>query len=76
MKLREESFSIEHEGITYTATRVITGARKLRQVIHFKGAAEPDDMTYSPGDEANMRSTAQLILFQLIKRGSLRGSAR
>ncbi len=76
IKNHESEFSIEHEGQVISAHRVLTGARTLRQVIHFRQWKEPDDATYTPGDEAVMLSTAKLILFQLVTRGSIRGNRR
>lgn len=56
-------------GNTYTATREITGARKLRQTIQFQGHTEPDCKTYLPSERKEMDIVANLILWQLVTKG-------
>lgn len=74
IKSREFEFSIEHEGRVFSARRTVTGTTTLRQVIHFQQWQEPDDATYAKGQEDVMLGIAKLILFQLVTRGSIRGS--
>ncbi len=74
MKSHESEFSIEHEGQVFFARRVVTGTRTLRQVICFRQWQEPDDATYTQGQDAIMLSMAKLILFQLVTSGSIRGN--
>lgn len=61
-----EEFEFEHDGVKHTARRTVTGARRLRQVIHFMGHDEVDGADYSPDQRGAMDATAQLIAVQIL----------
>ncbi len=63
--------SIEQNGRTYTATRIVEGTRVLSQHLVVNGQKESDSATYKPGQEVCMELMAKLILGQLATSGSL-----
>lgn len=65
MKKRTEQFEFSHDGEKYIARRTITGSRKLRQTIHFRGIDENDSATYKPSEEGKMLGYAKLIAWQI-----------
>jgi hypothetical protein len=72
MKRQQRStISIEHNGHRYSAIRIVEGTRSLSQYLIANGRKEHDSGTYKPGREAEMKSMADLILWQLSTRGSL-----
>ncbi len=64
MKLTEFPVTITVNGIPFTAKRVVSGQRILRQQIEFRGHVEPDSTAYAPGENKIMESWAELILWQ------------
>lgn len=68
---QELPLSVTIDGRTYTARRVVTGTRKLRQYVEFRGHIELDSTTYGIHNIGQMEPMAQLILWQALTRGWL-----
>ena len=72
MTARQEfPLTVTINGKSYTATRVVTGTRKRRQYVEFRGHIEPDSTTYGIHNIGQMEPMAQLILWQALTRGWL-----
>lgn len=65
----ELPLSVTIDGVSFTAARIVTGVRKLRQRIEFRGYVEHDSQTYAPHETEEMAAWAKLILWQLVVRG-------
>lgn len=58
--MKEETFNVEYQDRVYQFTRVVSGKRKLRQKIYYKGVEikGADGHTYSKGEDGLMRANA------------------
>lgn len=64
--LKEQISTLNNDGQLIEGYRVITGKRKLYQVIHFKDKKESDSAFYIVSQKDTvMLSLAELILWQL-----------
>jgi hypothetical protein len=68
---QEFPVSVTINGQTYTAKRVVTGTKKLRQYVEFRGHIEHDSTAYCPHNAGQMGPVAELILWQALTRGWL-----
>lgn len=68
--MSEESLTIEYRGRQYTGRRTITGSRKMFQTVYYGGRSKDDGHPYKPGEEANMRLIAEIILRELVEEES------
>jgi hypothetical protein len=65
---RRESISIEKDGRTYTGQLIISGTRKLRFTVEYRGKTHTDSRTWGTDSEElhNLRVMAEFHLIGLV----------
>lgn len=66
---QEFPISVTIDGQIFSAKRVVTGTRKRRQYIEFRGHIEHDSITYCIHNIGQMEPVAELILWQVLTKG-------
>ena len=62
-----EAIEIEVDGWLYRGLRFSTGAREVRQEVHFGDLRQADPKRHRPRDVARMRAIARVILRELVE---------